>query len=153
MSTKTKWRTATLTAIAAAFMLNATALPCRAQNLIIYPAKGQSAAQQEQDRYACHVWATQQSGYNPAQPTAQAAPGGGGLIRGAARGAAVGSVGGAIGGNAGKGAAIGAATGALVGGMRRQNQYSQQQSASSQQQSLYNRALGTCMKARGYSVG
>jgi YMGG-like Gly-zipper len=152
MITKTEWRTAGLTATAAVFMLNWAASPCLAQNLIIYPAKGQSQAQQEQDRYACHVWATQQSGYNPTQPPPQAAPRVG-LVRGAARGAAVGSVGGAIGGNAGKGAAIGAATGALLGGMRRQDQYSQQQSATSQQQSLYNRALGACMKARGYSVG
>jgi hypothetical protein len=153
MRTKTQWRTATLIAVAAAFLLNVTTFPCLAQNLIIYPAKGQSTAQQEQDRYACHVWATQQSGYNLIQPSSQAPPYGGGLVRGAARGAAVGSVGGAIGGNAGKGAAIGAATGALIGGMRRRDQYTQQQSATSQQQSLYNRALGTCMQARGYSVG
>jgi len=74
-------------------------------------------------------------------------------FRGAARGATIGAVGGAIGGNAGKGAGTGAATGALVGGMRRRDQYAQQQSSNSQQQSLYNRALATCMQARGYTVG
>jgi hypothetical protein len=37
--------------------------------------------------------------------------------------------------------------------MRRRDQYMQQQSSNSQQQSVYNRALGTCMQARGYTVG
>src|ERR1700678_2430503 len=43
----------------------AAARPCQAQGLVIYPAKGQSPAQQDQDRYACHRWAVQQSGYDP----------------------------------------------------------------------------------------
>jgi hypothetical protein len=129
------------------------AVPGQAQSVIIYPARGQSQSQQDQDNYACHTWATQQSGYNPAQPAPQASPYGPSALRGAARGAAIGAVGGAIGGNAGKGAGIGAATGALIGGMRRRDQYVQQQSSSSQQQSLYNRALGTCMQGRGSTVG
>ena len=129
------------------------ALPCEAQNVIIYPAKGQSQAQRDQDNYACHSWAVQQSGYNPSQPPPQASASGASPLRGAARGATIGAVGGAIGGNAGKGAGTGAATGALVGGMRRRDQYAQQQSSNSQQQSLYNRALATCMQARGYTVG
>jgi hypothetical protein len=129
------------------------AVPCQAQGVIIYPARGQSQSQQDQDNYACHNWATQQSGYNPSQPPPQASPYGPSPLRGAARGAAVGAVGGAIGGNAGKGAGIGAATGALIGGIRRQDQYAQQQSSNSQQQALYNRAIGTCMQGRGYTVG
>ena len=137
-------------------MIAATAVsmtaPCLAQNVIVYPSRGQSQTQQDQDRYACHNWALQQSGYNPSQPPPQSVPGASPL-RGAARGAAVGAVGGAIGGNAGKGAGIGAATGALIGGMRRRDQYAQQQSSNFQQQSLYNRALGTCMQGRGYTVG
>jgi len=154
MSTRSKRRSEKLKGIAliAAAAL-VVALPCEAQNVIIYPAKGQSAAQQDQDRYACHTWATQQSGYNPSQPPGQPSPNGPSPLRGAARGAAVGAVGGAIGGDAGKGAGIGAATGALVGGMRRRDQNAQQQSSTSQQQSLYNRALGTCMQGRGYTVG
>jgi hypothetical protein len=151
MSTKRAWRLEIkgLMVIAAAVM----AVPCQAQNVMIYPARGQSPAQQDQDRYACHSWATQQSGYNPSQPPPQPSPNGPSPLRGAARGAAVGAVGGAIGGNAGKGAGIGAATGALVGGMRRRDQYAQQQSSSSQQQSLYDRAMATCMQGRGYTVG
>jgi hypothetical protein len=136
-------------AAALAAMMN----PCDAQ-IVIYPAKGQSASQQEQDRKACSSWATQQSGYNPAQPVPQAPPvGGAAPLGGAARGAAVGAIGGAIGGNAGKGAAVGASAGALVGGMNRRNQYAQQQAYSSQQKSLFNRAMGTCMQGRGYTVG
>jgi Glycine-zipper domain len=131
----------------------ALATPGHAQSLIIYPAKGQSPAQQDRDRYACHTWAVQQSGYDPSFATSQPAPYGATPLRGAARGATIGAVGGAIGGNAGKGAAIGAASGALIGGIRRRDQYRQQQSSASQQRSLYNRALGTCMQGRGYTVG
>jgi Glycine-zipper domain len=138
-----------LIVVAAAVM----AVPCQAQSVIIYPAKGQSQSQQDQDNYACHSWATQQSGYNPSQPPPQASPYGPSPLRGAARGAAIGAVGGAIGGDAGKGAGIGAATGALIGAMRRRDQYAQQQSSNSQQQSLYNRAMATCMQGRGYTVG
>jgi hypothetical protein len=133
--------------------LIATGIPSNAQNVIAYPAKGQSQATQDQDRYACHSWAIQQSGYDPSQPQQPAPTSGAGPLRGATRGAAVGAVGGAIGGDAGKGAGIGAATGALVGGMRRQDQYRQQQTSSSQQRGLYDRAFGTCMQGRGYTIG
>lgn len=163
-------------------------LPClavtsaSAQNLIVYPAKGQNQAQQDRDRYECHSWAVQQTGVDPTRPTAAAAPppppppsstagpGDGQMLRGAARGAVVGVGVGAIAGDAGKGAAIGAASGALIGGVRRreqmnqqqqqQNQYYQQQQqqaaaqaqASSAQMQTYNRALGACLQARGYTV-
>jgi len=33
--------------------------------LYVYPAAGQSDAQTSEDRYQCHVWATNQSGYDP----------------------------------------------------------------------------------------
>ncbi len=138
-----------------AFMIGATATsPSHAQNVVAYPARGQSQAKQDQDRYACHSWAVQQSGYDPSRSQSQPPPSNGASpLRGAARGAAVGAVGGAIGGNAGKGAAIGAATGAVVGGIRRRDQARQQQSAASQQNGLYNRSFGTCMQGRGYTVG
>lgn len=151
------------------------------QSLIVYPARGQNQAQQDRDRYDCHSWAVQQTGVDPTRPTAAAAPppppppatagpGDGAMLRGAARGTVVGVVGGAIAGDAGKGAAIGAASGALIGGVRRrdqmqqqqqqQNQYyqQQQQAAHAQTQAhnaqvqTYNRALGACLQARGYTV-
>ena len=133
-----------------------------AQGPYFYPAKGQSADQQNRDRYECHNWAVGQTGYDPSNPPPQggsAPPPTSSAARGAVGGAAVGAVGGAIGGNAGKGAAIGAATGAIVGGVRRRNQERQQQAAQSQQASAnaagrdaYNRALTACMQGRGYTA-
>src|SRR5688572_25580645 len=119
-----------------------------AQNVFVYPQKGQSPQQQQRDRFECHQWAVQQSGFDPTAPQqAQAPPppppsstaplGGPSALRGGARGAAVGAVGGAIAGDAGKGAAVGAATGALFGGMRKADQqaaYQQQQQAHAAQQ-------------------
>jgi hypothetical protein len=130
---------------------------------MIYPAKGQSKDQQSKDRYECHTWAVQETGFDPTVPqSAQAQappPQGGQVVRGAAGGAAIGAVGGAIAGDAGKGAAIGAASGALIGGMRKnsqnrayQEQQAQAQSAANQRYAEYERALSACMTGRGYSV-
>jgi hypothetical protein len=158
------------------------ALGAAAQEMMVYPAKGQSNAQQDRDRYECHTWAVRQTGIDPTRGTpapAQAAvppppapeAQQGGLFRGAARGAAVGAVGGAIGGDAGKGAAIGAGTGALIGGMRRQDQRRREQAqqdayrqqvaqaqadqsaASAASRGTYDRAVATCLTGRGYTVG
>jgi len=159
----------------------AQSIPVRAQDMIVYPAKGQSQEQENQDRYQCHNWAVQQTGYDPANPPPssgssappppppayQEQPTVGGT---AARGAALGAIGGAIGGNAGKGAAIGAATGGALGAMRRnqasrdyaaqQQAYAQQQqqaqyqqnAANSQRRAAYNRAISACLTGRGYTV-
>ena len=72
----------------------------------VNPARGQGPPQQQKDTAECHVWATQQSGVNPAAmtpPAPTAPPPQGQIARGAARGAAIGAVGGAIAGDAGKG--------------------------------------------------
>jgi hypothetical protein len=144
------------------------AVPALGQGPFIYPQKGQSAQQQQQDQAQCHGWAMQQSGVNPGQaappppPPPQTGPQGQ-VVRGAARGAAVGAVGGAIAGDAGKGAAVGAAAGGLVGGMRRRDQQraqeeqynqavAQQQAVQSQNAAAYNRALAACLEGRGYTV-
>jgi hypothetical protein len=37
----------------------------RALKLYVYPAAGQSEAQTSEDRYQCHVWASDQSGHDP----------------------------------------------------------------------------------------
>jgi len=140
-----------------------------AQDPIIYPNKGQSAEQQEKDKFECYTWAKGQTGFDPMQvPTATAPPPGqqppqSNAVRGAAGGALVGVTAGAIAGDAGKGAAIGAASGALIGGMRRRGQQQQQQQAQQQweqeqaanyagQRSNYNRAYGACLEGRGYTV-
>jgi hypothetical protein len=133
-----------------------------AQQVYVYPQKGQSPEQQNKDRGECHVWAVQQTGFDPGAPpppppTAQS--GGGERVQGAARGAAVGAVGGAIAGDAGKGAAAGAAAGTMVGGMKKRDarrqaeaQNQQYSAAMSQKHTEYNRALGACLGGRGYTV-
>ncbi len=128
----------------------------------VYPAKGQSPQQQQKDEGECHVWAVNQSGFDPAKPPQQAAakspttatgttPGAG--VRGAARGAIVGEM---VGGDAGAGAAAGAA--AARAQSRRQNAAAaqqQQQGAAQQtqqQQAAYGKARAACLEGRGYSV-
>jgi len=128
----------------------------------VYPKKGQSQEQFEQDQFACHKWATGQTGVDPSQPMAAAAappPASGGVVRGGARGAALGAIGGAIGGNAAKGAAIGAGVGAAAGGMRQgaYNKAAAQQASQAQAQQQtglqnYERAYAACMGGRGYTV-
>ena len=144
------------------FSVPATGMDAVAGDLYIYPKDGQSDEQQKKDRYECHMWAVQQTGYDPTAPQQapqQSTARGGQAVRGAGRGAALGAIGGAIGGAAGKGAAIGAAVGGTAGAMRRagdrrQQEEAQQQQAANQQakQSEYNRALRTCLEGRNYTV-
>ena len=145
------------------------------QDLIVYPAKGQSQQQMEKDKFACYSWAKQQSGFDPMQtpapiqaPPPQPYPGSaaGGVVRGGAGGAALGAaVGGIAGGwsGAGKGAAIGALTGGVFGGLRSQarnyqsaqaqQQVAAQQSAQYRQnRDTYNRSYSVCLEAKGYAV-
>ena len=145
------------------------AAPTLADDIYIYPAKGQSKEQQDKDRYECYAWAKDQTGFDPMKrPEATSAPPPdqdpqGGAVSGAAKGAAVGAVGGAIGGNAGKGAAIGAITGGVIGGIRRHNQAAQQEEAQqqwadqqaanyNQQRSSWERAAKACLQGRGYTI-
>jgi len=71
-----------------------------AQELMIYPAKGQSNDQMEKDKYECYTWAKGQTGFDPMKvPTASSPPpsqekksvGGAAVV-----GGALGAVGGAI---------------------------------------------------------
>lgn len=144
-------------------VLAVLALPALAQKPVIYPAKGQTAQQQQKDEGECHVWAKNQTGVDPAALAAApaAAPqgpaaGGGERVRGAARGAVGGAAIGAIAGDTGKGAGIGAVAGTMAGGRQaRQNQAGQQKAAEdqrAQQLDTYHRALGACMEARGYTI-
>jgi hypothetical protein len=131
-------------------------------DIFVYPGKGQTKDQQEQDEFACYKWAKEQTGFDPTQQVQQAAappPPGREVGRGAARGAAIGAIGGAIGGDAGKGAAIGAGVGAAGGVARRRHaereqQAAQQQAKQQQEASIngYKRAFSGCMTARGYTV-
>jgi len=138
--------------------------PPRPPRLFVYPAHGQTPDQLERDRYACHVWAVQQTGVDPSRPNAppyervvvQPAPGTG-AVTGAVGGAIVGSM---IAGddNSGVGALIGAATGAILGSAadantEAQGRVSQRQYAAERASvDAYRRAISACLVARGYTV-
>ena len=140
--------------ISGAVLAALASAPAVAQ-LVIYPAKGQSAAQQQKDETECHAFAKKQTGYDPAQSTQYAAAPPpqheGERVRGAARGAAGGAIIGAIAGGAGTGAAIGAA-GTMVGGARqrrKQEDYqqaaSQHEQAEAQKKQQFQRAYAACL--------
>ena len=97
-------------------------------SVYVYPAQGQTPAQQAQDTSACQTWAQQQSGYSPGTDTA----------KGVGVGAALGALGGAA-----LGAAVGAAAGATYGGA---SQYGKGQSG-------YDQAYSACMSGKGYTTG
>jgi outer membrane lipoprotein SlyB len=144
------------------------------QDLIVYPAKGQSNDQMEKDKFECYTWAKGQTGFDPmAMPTASSpAPSqqkksvGGSTLKGGVAGGATGAiVGGIAGGSKGarRGAAIGGVSGGAIGGMRssRQNRQAEQQRQQweqqqaneyMQQRNAYNRAHAACLEGRGYTV-
>ena len=143
-------------------LLFATQEVMAAVDVYVYPGKGQTKEQQEQDEFSCYKWAKEQTGFDPNQPMQQqaaASPQQGAAVKGAARGAAIGAIGGAIGGDAGKGAAIGAGVGAAGGTMRRRQAEQQQAAAQEKAKQAHNaqmadskRAFSGCMTARGYTV-
>src|SRR5206468_12705626 len=150
------------------------AVTAMAQKPIVYPAKGQSGAQQSKDDAECYAWAKQTTGIDPAvvastPPPQQTGPavGGGQRAAGAFRGAAGGAAIGAIAGDAGKGAGIGAIAGTMRGGMKQREakatakqqcaaKVSAEQKKEEEQLKLahkegrdaFQRAFGACMDAR-----
>ena len=136
-----------------------------ADELMIFPNDGQSAEQQEEDKFACYNWAKGESGFDPmAPPTATEPPPQegaqkGGAGKGMVRGAAVGG----IVGDSSKSARRGAAAGATVGGMRRQDQKKkeaaerqqweqEQQRIYAENRNRYNRAYAACLEGKNYTV-
>jgi hypothetical protein len=136
---------------------------------MVYPAHGQSPDQLARDRYDCHVWAVQQSGYDPSRPGAApgrvivepANPPGTGTAVGAIAGAILGA---AIAGprDAGAGLILGGITGAAVGtasdanaqayANAEQAQFDRNAAWNAQGASNYRRAIGACLDARGYTI-
>jgi hypothetical protein len=140
-----------------------------------YPTNGQTAEQQDRDRYDCYQWAIQQTGFDPSSPGVPphdrivvvggppaVAPG-----SGVAAGAVTGAVLGAIVSrprDAGAGALVGAVLGGVLGGAAEsaQNQaaanantrvvQSQQSAQLERKAADFRRATGACLEARGYSV-
>lgn len=157
--------------------------PPAAPNITIYayPQNGQSAEQEDRDRYECSTWATQQTGFNPSASDVpphervqvvngpQVVPGSGTAI-GAVTGAVVGSV--AAGPrNGGAGFLIGALVGGILGTaaeaqtdaqLHAQAQARADASADAQTRmqaaqlehkaSDYRRAISACLAGRGYTV-
>ena len=144
-----------------------------AQTLVIYPAKGQTAAQQSKDEGECQVWAKQNTGIDPIAlagqasqpaPVAAAPAEKNQRLKGAAVGAAGGAAVGAIsGGDAGKGAAAGAVAGTAVGGHQKREAERESQAAGQQAQAAqssdvqaklatFNKAYSACLEGRGYTV-
>jgi outer membrane lipoprotein SlyB len=144
------------------------------QDLVVYPAKGQSNEQTEKDKFECYGWAKGQSGFDPMQmPTASSpAPSKGdkSVAGGAVGGGVLGGVGGAVIGGiasgksgAKRGALIGGLSGGALGGMRSHSQNRQadqkrdqwereQANQYMQQRNAYNRNYAACLEGRGYSV-
>jgi hypothetical protein len=146
---------------AAALLGTTAAVAIAQQKPVIYPAKGQSAEQQQKDDGECYVWAKNTTGVDPAAlaaapPQQQAQPKGQvakGMMRGAVGGAVIGEV-------ADDNAGGGAAAGALVGGARsahkgkqaQAQQQSQAKAARQEAMSTYYRGFGACMEGRGYVI-
>jgi hypothetical protein len=147
--------------------------PALAQQVFVYPAKGQSPQQQQKDEFECYQWSVQQTGYDPSKPqqqysapppSAPAGPAAGSGAKGAVKGAVVGGLIGGIGGRGGEGAAAGAVVGGIAA--RRSSAQQQQQAQAQQQQQAqqqaaaenaagpqaYNRARSACLSGRGYTV-
>ena len=136
-----------------------------AQELYIYPAKGQSAEQQDKDKYECYSWAKNDTGFDPmALPTTSSAPPkgqkkSGGAITGALGGAVLGGVL----GDSSKSAKRGAVAGGLIGGVRqssknsktaqKRSDWERKESANyANNRNNYNRAYSACLEGRGYTV-
>jgi len=167
-----------MTAVVILLFFSASAF---AQNLVVFPAQGQSAEQQKQDEYDCYQWAKQNTGFDPAltpPPQASSAPPESGkkgvdpvtgAIIGGAGGAGVGALTAKKGkrdDHAWKGALIGAGAGALFGKVtqdsaekkqREERERWEQQQASqaqyyNQQRDAFNRSYGACLESKGYTV-
>jgi hypothetical protein len=145
--------------------------PAAIARVIVYPAQGQSPQQLDRDRYDCHVWAVQQSGFDPSQPGVPAGarvvvqpanPPGTGTAVGAIAGAILGA---AIAGprNAGAGLVLGGVTGAAIGSSSDaanqaqanavQRQYNMSYAQAQAGATNYRRAISACLMGRGYTIG
>ncbi|HVS77270.1 MAG TPA: YMGG-like glycine zipper-containing protein [Steroidobacteraceae bacterium] len=140
--------------------------------VFVYPLKGQSQDLQDRDRYECHNWAVQQTGFDPSAPqvpphlrmtVASGPPTGAGIATGAMAGAVLGSIFSRP-WETGRGALLGAIAGAAVGGVaesaaaqqaREQAEANVEYARAAQleeQARYYVRALTACLTGRGYEV-
>lgn len=128
--------------------------------VIVYPAKGQTAEQQNKDEGECYTWAKQQTGIDPvavaSAPAEAQEPAKGERVKGAARGAAAGAAVGAIAGDTGKGAEVGAVAGTAAGGRqaRKDKKEKEQQAEQGKTATLqqFNKGFSACMEGKGYTI-
>ena len=152
-----------------------------AQDIYVYPAAGQTDAQLADDRYACHLWAVNESGFDPTQyhdiapPRTVKVPVGkneaeGATGKGALAGAVAGGIIGAHDGEVAQGAVIGAVVGSVAGaaieekGSReararardeaqdKAREIERSKAELALRKSNYRRARTACMEGRGYTV-
>jgi hypothetical protein len=147
------------------------------ERLYVYPNDGQDKEQIGQDRYECHRWAVDETGFDPTDFDQPAPPDlvvvpenpkrgatGIGIITGAVIGGVLGSMDHHTG--TGTGVAIGGVIGGVAGaaveseGGRQAREEAESQAAVLGEQkaelalrrSNYQRALAACLKGRGYTV-
>jgi len=137
-----------------------------------YPKAGQSAEQQDRDRFECHNWAVKKTGFDPGQPgvvpreRVEVVPDPS-LGTNTAIGAATGAVIGAAVSRRHEtleGAVVGAVAGGLIGAVADASQQAQtqahferrqdiQSNAHAEQQAQnFRNAMSACLEGRGYSV-
>lgn len=143
-------------------------------HIYFFPKNGQSAIQQDRDRYECYLWSIDQSGFNPSSiqlaPHQQVIvqpdpPEGHDAVLGTVSGAIVGAMIGSphhTGGSAALGAVAGAMLGAASDSSRREqaeeledqiNRRAAYGNASIERKAQdYRRAMKACLEGRGYSV-
>lgn len=139
--------------------------------LVVFPAKEQTPAQQEEDELACLTWSAEQvhaSQGKPADPKAAGkeaaaqvdSAAAGAAVKGAAKGAAVGAIMGSFYGNSESGAAWGAAGGAVAG--RRAKRKAEQKAQADAEKKVaaenekkveaLRKGMAACLESRGYTV-
>ena len=151
-----------------------------AQDMYVYPAKGQSEQQLSTDRYECHRWAVTETGFDPIDlgeagpPRAVRVPVPENKAAGATgKGAIAGALAGAVLGHGDdkfKNAVIGAAVGAAAGGAveangemqaqdkardearERTEDFHRTKAEKAMRRANYRRALTACLEGRGYTV-
>lgn len=133
-----------------------------------YPGQGQSAAQQDRDRYDCYVWAVDQTGFDPSRRIAPSEARAAVVPSPAQTVATAAVVGAAIGavvagpGDVAEGALVGAMGGAAVGAVAADAQQAPRAVSTSyngrglgryeREAAEYRRAMSACLEGRGYSV-
>src|SRR5262245_48646752 len=134
-----------------------------AEDVYVYPAKGQSDKQQARDQEECHDWAVKQTGVDPvklAEATSETQGStGGGPLKEAVGGAGLGALRGSITGESGEMAGRGVGMGGVFGAIRARRAMQQQHEAQTQtrqdqeaQLGKYDRAYKACLTGRGYTV-